>query len=244
MNDEQNKIIKEKINDIKNKDDMQNLDEINNDLEHKEKINNIITDININIENYKLESQPIEKEVPKLEDLFGTDIILESNDLFTIYQYPDFQFTPEDNNNCKIILMIGNCQNFFINTFINMYLNIQYNDNLRYSISTSDNSNISIYNIKSRSKEKNYDIKIVSIPRIVQLNDEFKTSIIELFKENIPGNSIHLMCFTFEENKEELNVYEKIFYKFIINLLDYKVKLLFLILSNQTKDDINNNKNY
>ena len=242
MNDEQNKLINEKKSNIEINDDMQNLDEINNDIERKEKFNNMINDINQNIELDKLSSIPKEKEEQKLEDILGIDTILESKEKFTIYKYPDFQFTSEDNNNCKVILMIGNVQNYFIDTFITMYSNIQYEDNFRYSIGSIDIGNISIYNIKSRTKEKNYDIKIVSLPQIEQLNDAFKTNMIELFKEKIPNNSIHIICFAFEENKEELNAYEKIFYKLLIYLLDFKAKILFLILPNQTKDDINNNK--
>ena len=213
-------------------------------LEHKEKFSNMITDINLNIELEKLKSEPIEKEEKNLIEVLGTDIILEDKEKFTIYKYPNFQFSPEDNNNSKIILLIGNSQNYAIDTFITIYSNIQYNDNFRYSIGETDNSNILIYNIKSRSQEKNYDIKIVSFPRIEKMDEIFKKNIIELFEEKIPNNSVHLICFTFEENKEELDVNEKIFYKFLINLFDFKVKLMFLITSDQMKDDINNNKFY
>ena len=246
MNEEQNKLIEEKQNNIKNNDDMQNLDDINNDLEHKEKFNNMISDINLNIELEKIKSEPLEKEEKNLIEVLGTDIILENKEKFTIYKYPDFQFSPEENNNSKIILLIGNFQNYFIDTFITIYSNIQYNDNFRYSIGKIDNNNnnILIYNIKSRGQEKNYDIKIISFPRIEKMDEIFKTNVIELFKEKIPQNSIHLICFTFEENKEGLNIHEKIFYKFLINLLDFKVKLIFLITLDQIKDDINNNKNY
>ena len=244
MNDEQIKLLDEKRNNIEANDEMRaNLDEIINDQERKEKTNNFINDININIEKERLESEPIQEEEKILVEVLGTETILESKEKFTIYKYPDFQFSPEVNNNCKVILMIGNAQTYFINTFITMYSNIQYDDNFRYSICTTPNNEISVYNIRSRTHEKHYDIKIVTIPIIEQINDEFKNNMINLFNEVIPQKKIHIICFTYEENEEKLNVYEKIFYKFIINLLDYKVKLFFLISSSQTNSDINN-KNY
>ena len=245
MSENQKKLEMEKIIYLQKLEDMLNSDEIINDPEYKEKRNNIIKEINLNIEKEKLESEPVEKEEEKVEEVLGTDDILENKEKFTIYKYPDFQFPPVVNNNCKVLLMIGNAQKYFIDTFIIMYSNIKYDDNFRYSIGTVPNSAISIYNIKFRNPEKNYDIKIISIPSIEQMNDLTMRNMIELFKEKIPRNCINLICFTFEENKEELNVYEKIFYKLLINLLDYRAKLLFLISSNDLNSEINNyNPNY
>jgi hypothetical protein len=245
MSENQKKLEMEKIIYLQKLEDMLNSDEIINDPEYKEKRNNIIKEINLNIEKKKLESEPIEKEEEKVEEVLGTDDILENKEKFTIYKYPDFQFPPVVNNNCKVLLMIGYAQKYFIDTFITMYSNIKYDDNFRYSIGTVPNSEISIYNIKFRNPEKNYDIKIISIPSIEQMNDLTMRNMIELFKEKIPRNCINLICFTFEENKEDLNVYEKIFYKLLINLLDYRVKLLFLISSNDLNGEINNyNPNY
>ena len=245
MSENQKKLEMEKIIYLQKLEDMLNSDEIINDPEYKEKRNNIIKEINLNIEKEKLESEPVEKEEEKVEEVLGTDDILENKEKFTIYKYPDFQFPPVVNNNCKVLLMIGNAQKYFIDTFITMYSNIKYDDNFRYSIGAVPNSEISIYNIKFRNPEKNYDIKIISIPSIEQMNDLTMRNMIELFKEKIPRNCINLICFTFEENKEELNVYEKIFYKLLINLLDYRAKLLFLISSNDLNSEINNyNQNY
>ncbi len=200
-----------------------------------------INEINKNIKKNQSESKPEIKEKPKSKIIPGSDTILEENKNFKIYKYPKVEFSQIESNNCKTLLMIGNAQNDFINSFINVYSNISYEDKIRYSNDLKENKVFITYNIKSKTQDKNYDIKIISVPNLDKDNTSLKKYLIELFENKIPRNKLHYICFYFKENKIELNEFEKAFYRFFINLFDFKDKLLFLISLNQNdKHNINN----
>ena len=184
----------------------------------------------------KKEKEP--EEVPKSKIIPGSEIILEENEKVKIYKYPNIKFSKTDDNNSKILVMLGKEQNLFINTFINIYSNISFNDDIRYSIDLKEKKGFNIYNIKSRTKPKNHDIKMICIPNLDMENNTFSEQLIEIFKD-IPRNKIHLILFTLDENID-LNENEKIFYKLLINFLNCRSKLLFLI---QSCNDNNNNQN-
>ncbi len=89
----------------------------------------------------------------------------------------------EYNNPCiyngKAILFLGNAQIPFIQTFINFYLNVTYDDNFRFSFKIDDNNsqNYSIFNIKPNKlfeKKFNYNIEILSIPFSETNQEKFK----------------------------------------------------------------------
>lgn len=61
-----------------------------------------------------------------------------------------------------------------------------------------------------------------------------------IIRKKTSHKKIHLICFTFDDDKIELKEYEKIFYRFFINLCNLKDKLLFLI----SKNENNANKIY
>ena len=201
-----------------------------------------INEINKNIKKNQSESKPEIKEKPKSKIIPGSDTILEENKNFKIYKYPKVEFSQIESNNCKTLLMIGNAQNDFINSFINVYSNISYEDKIRYSNDLKENKVFITYNIKSKTQDKNYDIKIISVPNLDKDNTSLKKNLIELFKNKIPRNKLHYICFCFKENKIELNEFEKVFYRFFIYLFDFKDKLLFLISLNQ--NDNHNINNY
>ena len=206
-----------------------------------EKIDDKVNEIDAQILKNELESQPVVYELPKPEIIPKPEDLLEQNENFSLYKYPEIRFSALENRNCKTILMLGNAQEDMINLYINIFANISFNDNIRYTINKIDTTNINIYDIYSCIPEKSYNIKIISIPQINEIDDSFKNNIIKLFKEQIPRNKIHLVCFTFKENKIELNIKEKVFYRFIINLFDLKEKVFFLISSNGFNEN-NNNK--
>ena len=179
------------------------------------------------------------KKPSKFTIIPGEHILLKEIDKIKVYKYPNESFSKEENDHAKILLFIGNAKDDFINTFINVYTDLPYNEENRLSIETNDNKNFICYDITSRTKEKNDNIKIYSIPHLENDNTDLKKNIIELF-EQIPRGKIHLLCFAFDENKAELNDYEKIFYRFFINLLNLRDKILFLISSKENSNSINN----
>ena len=186
--------------------------------EYNFSISKKISEINANIKLKEDQSKPIIKEKQKSKLIRGSDIILEEKETFKVYQYPKVVFSQNEFKNCKILLMIGNAKNDFINAFINVYTNISYNDEIRYLIDAKENQDIITYDIKSKKSDIKYDIKIISIPPLDKDNITLKKNLIQLFEKKIPRNSIHFICFAFHENKMVMNEFEKIFYRFFINL--------------------------
>ena len=189
---------------------------------------------------------PISDE-PKSKILKGSIIISDENSEMIIYKYPNIPFSKTENNNCKILLFLGNAQRAFINTFINIYSDISFKDNLRYIIeSFESNENIKnnflIYDIRSKIKSRNYNIKIICIPYMVEKNDNFNNSLIDILKNKLPRNKINLVCVTLDENNIYLEDSEIIFYKLIINLFSLRDKVLFLFSSNQSNNNEYKNK--
>ena len=230
-----NSAVQERIRKMREEQYYKNISKVKENLEYNFNISKKANDINANIKSNKPEPKPKIKEEIKPKIIPGS-IKLEEKDNLNIYQYPNINYS---GSNSKILLIIGNAQNDFIKTFINVYSNISFNDKERYTIINNyENKEIMFYNIEPKIKEKNYRIKLISIPHLDKDDISLKKSLFELFDKKAP--KIHLICFTFNENKIELNEYEKIFYRFFVNLFNLRDKLLFLVSSNQ--NDINNNQ--
>ena len=99
------------------------------------------------------------KEEPKNKILENSEILSEEECNMIIYKYPNIPFSKNENNNSKIILFLGNAQECFINTFINIYRNISFKDKFRYKFDSKDllSNKTMIYDIKS------YDLKKIII---------------------------------------------------------------------------------
>ena len=61
-------------------------------------------------------------EKPKIIE--GSEIISNENPDLVIYKYPNLKFSKMAVNNSKILLFIGNESDKFINSFINIYSDI------------------------------------------------------------------------------------------------------------------------
>ena len=201
----------------------------------------------------ELNKKQEEKEIgsisdePKSKILKGSIIISDENSEMIIYKYPNIPFSKTENNNCKILLFLGNAQRAFINTFINIYSDISFNDNLRYIIESNESNekiknNFLVYDIRSKTKSKNYNLKIICIPYMIEKNDNFNNSLIDILKNKLPRNKINLVCVTLDENNIYLEDSEIIFYKLIINLFNLRDKVLFLFSSNQFNNNEYKNK--
>ena len=169
--------------------------------------------------------------------IIGNDSLEEKGHL-KIYKYPEGKsfFSKTGNaNEQKIILFLGNAQECFINTFINIYRGIEFKDEFRQKI---------VYkNIKTNYYIFSFDntehIRITSIPFGGEKSENY-------IRENILAISkmkIDLVFYTFDKNivinqekKEEIE-----FYKYLINFLDFRDKLIFLCNSKEESknEDIN-----
>ena len=163
------------------------------------------------------------KIIPKSETL-------EKINNMIIYKYPNKPFEKNVANNSKILLFLGNAQECFINSFINIYRGIEFKDDFRYKIKLDDkNMKYDIYSMD------NNNIRIISLPFCREKNESYLQLISEICK-----SKYNLVCYTLDENINDLNpehLKEIEFYKYLINYLDLSDKLVFLCSS---KEEIKN----
>ena len=210
--------------------------------------NNTNTNINKNSNNSYLNDKiKIFNKVPKEIELVKeeikpkiipqSEILSEENPNMIIYKYPNIPFLKTEVNNSKILLFLGNAQELFINTFINVYRNITFKDKFRYKFDSNNikSNEVMIYDIKSYDIKNNYNIRIISIPFWKEKNEKYIEFFVDTLK-NLPTRGINLICYTFNENINDLNtdqLNEIKFYKFFIHYLNLRNKFLFLCSSNE-----------
>ena len=122
----------------------------------------------------KPKPKPKKKETSKFSIIPGKDILLKEIGKIKVYKYQNEPFLIEENIQAKILLIIGNAKDDFINTFINIYTNLPYNEENRLSIETMDNKYFTCYDIISRTTEKNNNIKIFALPHLEEDDVEQK----------------------------------------------------------------------
>ena len=159
-----------------------------------------------------------------------------------IYEYPEYPYPEKPYkfiplnvaNNAKIILFLGNAQESFINSFINIYRDISFKDNFRHKIIKLDNSKKEFV---IRSLDNSTTIKIISIPFCGVKDEKYMNDIIL----KISNMKIYFVCYTFDENIDNLNSEQQKeieFYKNLIHFLNLSDKLIFLCDSkNELKDE-------
>jgi len=161
--------------------------------------------------------------LPKTKIIYKSEVLEETQNM-KIYKYPNKPFSSNVANNSKILLFLGNAQECFINTFINIYRDIEYKDDFRYKINLNDiNMNCDIKSFNTGNK----DIRIICIPFCKEKNENFLKLILKI-------DYINLVFYTFDENINDLNkdqLKEIEFYKYLLNYLDLKDKLIFLCSS-------------
>jgi len=142
--------------------------------EIKPKIKNIVNDSNIS----EIKKSPIEikNELDKPKLIEGSELISNEYPELKIYKYPNINFDKNTKDNCKVLLFIGDNPEQFINSFINIYSGVNYEDNFRYKI-FSDNNSYSIHNIKKGTSK--YNLIIISIASSIE-NGEFMKYIYDI----------------------------------------------------------------
>ena len=171
-----------------------------------------------------------------------SSVISEENSDEIIRKYPNLPSNPRNN---KIILFIGDNQEAFINTIINMYSNLDYKDNYRYKVETNAmNDKLRTYNIASISDNK--DIFIIAFPYFNRVEEIF---INDVMKDYIDLSNKKLITridylFITVEKDKILNRNELIYFLHFINLsLDEKLKERIIILFSSDKESKQGNNN-
>lgn len=174
----------------------------------------------------------------------GSKLISNDNPDMKIYQFPNKKFESKLINNSKVLLFIGEHQELFINSFINICRDINYEDKERYKIDINDlNNQFNIYYIKARSGK--YNIIIISIRSSLE-KGEFMNNILTVFDSKaMTLKKIHFIFITLE-NKNQLRDKTIITFSMIMHLFQKEtignyVKILFL--KDNSNDLVNENKN-
>ena len=183
-------------------------------------------------------SKKIEEKRTKV--LPGCEIVSKDNPDMILYKYPKLDFF-DAKLNSKILLFIGNHSEKFIDTFINIYAGIHYEDKFRYIRNVVYSNDVyEIYLIKGL-----INLYIICFPKKIELV-EFMQNIFSIFfyKKLIPQE---LNCiFITTEKKEELSPNQKIITLFLFFILeksnnDNRIKVLFS--SNDSGDNLNAKNN-
>ena len=178
------------------------------------------------------------QNIPKNEKtkIIGNDLLEEKGNI-KIYKYPkkESTFPTKISIKAKKILFLGNTQESFINTFINIYRNIEMKDEFRHKI---DINNIKA--IKSSYDISSFDnsdyIRITSIPFCEVKNENYMKKIIM----EISKMKVHLVFYTFDKNISNIDLEQEKeieFYKYLIHFLELRDKLIFLC---DSKEDLKN----
>jgi hypothetical protein len=182
------------------------------------------------------------KETPNMPTKDRKQTILEKSSIISdenadkiIRKYPKLSLTA---GNCKILLLIGDNQDEFINTLINMYSNINYKDTYRYKVENSNlNGDIRTYSITSIPDGK--DIFIISFPSFNKMEDIFNNKVMEKYKDLVTTKiikKINYIFITIEKNKI-LDKKELIFFIYFINVFfDENLKKRIIIVFSTEKD--------
>jgi hypothetical protein len=82
---------------------------------------------------FEKKEEKTDEKKEKIEEkiLEGSEIFSEEDPDMTIYEYPKYTFR---DSNYKVLVFFGNKQINFINTFINTYRDISFDDKFRYTI--------------------------------------------------------------------------------------------------------------
>ena len=174
-----------------------------------------------------------------------SQIISDENSDMIIYKYPNKEFTSKEYSSCKILLFIGNNFTNFINSLINVYRDICYEDKFRYKIDdTNSNDLFNTYFIKARTVK--YNLKIISIPKSFH-NPELINDVINIFKNSkVNPKRINYIVFTLKED-EHLTGKDYNFFLGLLNLFgaeNMQNKLMFLSSSNNSNNQNQINEEY
>ena len=220
-----------------NKPNADNKNTVNNNS-NQEKVDN--KGIKNNISNNVKFDNNKNQNIPKIENnkIIGNYLLKEKENM-KIYKYPkkESSFNISIATKAKKILFLGNAQESFINTFINIYRCIEFKDEFRHKI----DFNKTIKNNYDISSFDNTDyIRITSIPFGEEINENYIKKIIS----DISKMKIHLVCYTFNKNISDINPQQEKeieFFKYLLSFLDIRDKLIFLCDSNVelTNEEIN-----
>ena len=192
--------IQDKIKNLLGNENTQNKNtSTNNEIKKNDGFKNLInkfSDIKPKTEQKIIKNE----EKPKIME--NSEIITNENPDMIIYKYPNQKFSQRLINNSKKLLFIGKNPVKFLNAFINIYSDINYEDKFRYKIDDTNlnNHNKDIYFIKARTAKNN--LVVMSIKTSCQSGELVKDALNELNINEIIQKKINYIFFTLEEDEQ------------------------------------------
>lgn len=204
--------------------------------------------INMINQNVLRNQQAINRGQTKEEKILPNSRIISKEDPnMVIYEYPDIKFSKNVSDNCKVLFLFGEKKDIFINTFINTFRDITFEDKFRYKIKFPKSNDIfQIYDIKARSFK--YNLKIICFPDFIHNKKDFMKyetmlELIDLFNKNKIPNRINYIFITFDESKKLDNNEITFFYLFMNLFSKEKVKDKIIVLYSCNKFNENQQQN-
>ena len=249
------KILKDKINedfqfvfpnglkiDIEEEEDF-SLEEIivNNTLNLYNKENEEKKDITIKNEQ-PAKTPELSRNIPDNSQnipIEGSILINEEGGL-KIYNYPTYEFTPQEQQSSKKIMIIGPTgtgKTTLLNSYINYLMKIKYTDNFRYKIinenfvqSYSQTKNITNYNIKT-PEGKFY--QIIDTPGFgdtagIEEDERITKKITDFLLHEI--NEINAVCLVVKSSDNRLTACQKYIFNCVFDLFGEDTKDIFIAM--------------
>ena len=170
--------------------------------------------------------------------------IIDSSSNIKIYLYPKITFSTEEENNSKVILLIGQTgegKTTFINALVNIYSGIKIEDNFRYLLvydkdssdqTESKTKEVTIYNIRPKKELNCPPLKIIDTPGLgdtggFEQDQENLKRLKKAFDENIIN--VHSICFIVSNSKLRIGFDQSYVFNTIIGLFAENVKNKFIV---------------
>ncbi len=216
------------------------------DSEISSSINNNITIKNnnkINIENNNINNNDNINNIENTPIENATIIEFDNNEIIKYYLYPKIEFTEEEKNNSKVLLVIGQTghgKTTFINALINIYLGITINDKFRYLLVQDENNQldsktkeITIYKIKPKSGLNFPPLIIIDTPGFGDTGGEKEDKKhLEKFREFFGSakiTNINCILYTTIGANSRFGENDKMIINYLLNLFSKNVKDNFVV---------------
>ena len=157
--------------------------------------------------------------------------------------YPKITFTSQEENDSKVLLLIGKTgdgKSSFVNSLVNIYLGIKFEDNFRYLLIRNDDEdqrqsktkNITVYNIRPKKGLNFPPLKIIDTPGFGDTEGfEEDERNINRFKELFENELVFINCICYIVKADEVREFfhQKYIFKSIICLFAENVKENFFV---------------
>jgi len=202
-----------------------------------------------------MDGYPITKEEYKISEIAKNNIIylkyerilnnckkLNKKSIYEYYLYQDTKFAEEEEKECISLLLVGQAaagKITFLNSLINVLLNVKYSDNIRYLLVNeeknyenylSQTKEVNIYHFKSHNSYP--QIKIIDTPGFGDTSGiEFDKKIVKMiykkFKEIKDLNSICILC---KYNESRFDYSQRYIFNYFIDLFGKDMAENFMII--------------